>query len=195
MGNDAKSSRTGSDHQSRRRTGNSADVETDVIVSKSERKRQALRLQKLGQELTELKPSALDELDLPTKLNEAIALYQRITSREAMRRQLQYIGALMRDFDVTRIESALGALHGGSASARYALHQLEHWRDRLLAEPGALTEYLDLHPGADRQRLRHILQKASRSHQESQQRAASRELFRLLREISSAQSETSQPAQ
>ena len=68
MGNDAKSSRTGSDHQSRRRTGNSADVETDVIVSKSERKRQALRLQKLGQELTELKPSALDELDLPTKL-------------------------------------------------------------------------------------------------------------------------------
>ena len=189
MSDNAKASKENSNRKSRSHPGSDAG-ESDVSVSKSERKRQALRLQKLGQELTELKASTLAELDLPAKLGDAIALYQRITSREARRRQLQYIGALMRDFDTAEIESSLEALRGESASARYELHQLEHWRDRLLTDPAALTEYLDSHPTADRQRIRHALQKAARATQETQQRAASRELFRLLRDFSSPGSDS-----
>lgn len=158
-------------------------AETAPPVSKSERKRQALELQKLGAQLTELNPSALAGLDLPARLAEAIALHQRITSREAKRRQLQYIGALMRDYDTAPIEAALDALHGESASARYELHQIELWRDRLIADPAALTEYLDSHPNADRQRLRHALQKVAKAPQDPQRRGASRALFRILREF------------
>lgn len=164
-------------HPSDPQTGPAPDV------SKSERKRQALGLQKLGAQLTELNPSALAEIDLPSKLAEAIALHQRITSREAKRRQLQYIGALMRDYDTAPIEAALEALHGESASARYELHQIEIWRDRLIADPAVLTEYLDSHPHADRQRLRHALQKVARAAQDPQRRGASRALFRILREF------------
>jgi ribosome-associated protein len=158
-------------------------AESPPEVSKSERKRQALGLQKLGARLTELNPGALADLDLPAKLADAIALHQRITSREAKRRQLQYIGALMRDYDTAPIQAALEALHGESASARYELHQIEIWRDRLVADPAALTEYLDSHPNADRQRLRHALQKIARSPLDPQRRGASRALFRILREF------------
>ncbi|MEZ5552590.1 MAG: ribosome biogenesis factor YjgA [Pseudomonadales bacterium] len=158
-------------------------TERSPETSKSERKRQALALQKLGARLTELNPGALAGLDLPARLADAIALHQRITSREAKRRQLQYIGALMRDYDTAPIEAALETLHGESASARYQLHQVEIWRDRLVADPAVLTEYLDSHPDADRQRLRHALQKVARSPQDPQRRGASRALFRILREF------------
>jgi ribosome-associated protein len=152
------------------------------IVSKSERKRQAHRIQALGQELTGLKPAQLRELDLPERLLASILDYQRFPSHEARRRQLQFIGRLMRDVELDPIREALDRLQGTSAQAQYAFHQLEIWRERLLAEPDALTAFLSEHPEVDAQQLRHRITQVHKARDEHQQRTASRALFRYLRE-------------
>ena len=157
--------------------------QTEQPPSKSELKRRALSLQDLGRELTALRPAQLAELPLPEKLAAAIADYQRFPSRGARRRQLQYIGRLMRDIDVSPIETALDTLRGQSAEAQYEFHLLERWRDRLIASPEeALTAFLDEYPKADRQGLRHQLQRVQKAGTEEQERSAARALFRFLRE-------------
>ncbi len=154
----------------------------EEIVSKSERKRQALRLQELGKELAAMKRAQLEDLPLPEKLAQAIFDYQRFTSHEARRRQLQYVGRLMRDVDVDPLEAALADLRGESADARYRVHLAEQWRERLLAEPAELTEFLAEFPNADRQALRQALQRALKPAAEIQHKAATRALFRLIRD-------------
>lgn len=151
-------------------------------VSKSELKRQAHHLQALGRELTELKPAQLEELPLPDELQRAIADYQRFTSHGARRRQLQFIGRLMRELDVEPVIAALDTLRGQSAAAQYEFHQLEHWRERLVSEPEALTEFLAAYPGTDAQQLRHRIQQVHKASDENRKRAAMRTLFRFLRE-------------
>ncbi|MBX3705100.1 MAG: DUF615 domain-containing protein [Pseudomonadales bacterium] len=151
-------------------------------VSKSARKRQALRLQDLGRALTGLRRAQLEALDLPDRLAQAIFDYQRFASHEARRRQLQFIGRLMRDFDVAPIEAALADLRGESADARYRLHQAEQWRERLLDDPDALTEFFDTFPDADRQALRQAVARARKPAAEPLQKAAARALYRLIRE-------------
>jgi ribosome-associated protein len=157
-------------------------VDTEEPISKSERKRRAHRLQALGRQLTGLKAEDLAELDLPDKLLHAILEFQRFPSHEARRRQLQFIGRLMRDLDIEPLQQALDAMHGHSAQAQYEFHQLERWRDRLLAEPDALTEFMNEHPHTDVQQLRHRIAQVHRAASEEQQRGAYRALFRFLRD-------------
>jgi ribosome-associated protein len=154
----------------------------EEIVSKSELKRQALRLQELGKEIAALKRAQIEALPLSEKLAHAIFDYQRFPSHEARRRQLQYIGRLMRDVDAEPLAAALADLRGESADARYRLHLAEQWRERLLAEPAALTQFLDDYPEADRQALRQALQRALKPAAETQQKAAARALYRLIRD-------------
>ena len=149
--------------------------------SKSERKRQARDLQNIGRQLAEIAPDDLLELNLSVQLADALANYRRFPSFEARRRQLQFIGKLMRNADIEPIQELLNRRAGKSAAARYEFHQLEQWRERLLTEPDALTEYLSAHPGADRQRLRQQLQRVRKARNETQRKDASRELFRILR--------------
>ncbi len=155
----------------------------DVPLSKSEQKRRALRLQALGRQLTELKPTQLSELTLPDQLTSAIADYQRFPSREARRRQLQFIGRLMRGLNPEPIESALESIRGQSAKARYEHHQIERWRERLLEDQEALTEFLTEFPETNRQDIRHQLQVVHKAKTEPQRRAASRALFRFLKAV------------
>ncbi len=159
-----------------------------AVDSKTARKREAERLQSVGRELTELKPDLLAKLDLPTALADAIANYQRFPSRGAKRRQLQFIGRVMRDHDTQAIEAELARIKGQAASVRYELHQLEQWRERLLRDTDALTQYLSEHPVTDRQRLRQLVTKARKSTNNgtalgsTQAKADSRALFRFLRD-------------
>jgi len=152
-------------------------------ISKSERKRQATHLQKLGGRLAEFNDSDLASLALPEKLVDAIANYRRFPSREAKRRQLQYIGKLMRNVDYEAIALVVDRYDSDAAASSHDFHLLEQWRERLIDDPNALTAYLDEHPDADRQRLRQQLQRIRKARDETQQKAAARELFRLLREF------------
>jgi len=155
-----------------------------VIPSRTQRKREALLLQKTGQQLVDLDPGDLARVPLPEPVTEAIGTYHRIRSREARRRQLRYIGKLMRKADMELIDSALELIHGESASARYELRQLEIWRERLIEEPVALTEYLASHPLADRQRLRQQLVRVQKAQDDGRRKTESRALFRLLKSFS-----------
>ena len=150
--------------------------------SKTKRKAEMLELQALGVTLLELPAAQLDVLGLPEVLASALREARRISSHEGKRRQLQYIGRLMRAVDAEPIRVALAAVEGRSAAARARQRRLEQWRARLLADDGALTEFAHEHAGADLQALRTLIRNARKEIAAARPPRAQRELFRLLRE-------------
>jgi ribosome-associated protein len=154
----------------------------DEIVSKTRRKREMHDLQALGAELVGLSPAHLERMVLPAALAQAVHEARRIPSHEARRRQVQYIGKLMRDLDAEPIRAQLAAVHGGSAEERARHQRLEHWRARLLEDDGALTEFAGAHPASDLQQLRALIRNARREQAAGRPPRAFRELFRALRE-------------
>lgn len=162
---------------------NQEDQDQNAQVSKTARKREAERLQSLGLRLTELKPAQIAQLDLSERLRAAIADHQRFASREAKRRQLQYIGRVMRDEDIAAVEQTLAGWDGESAEAQHQFHQLERWRERLINEPDALTEFIAMFPQVDRQQLRQLIKKTRAAKTAEQQKKFARSLFRFIREI------------
>ena len=147
--------------------------------SKSARKRDAQRKKALGVRLAELNDEQRATLPLPDTLAQAINDYRRIASHEAKRRQAQFIGSLMRSIDTESIERALDDLNRVSAQARYAHHETERWRERLVADDAALTDYLSAFPTTDRARLRVLVRAARKSGGDP---TAFRALFRFLRD-------------
>lgn len=137
-------------------------------------------LQNLGEALLELRPARLAELDLPERLVEALAAAQRIKSREAHRRQLQFIGRLMREVDPGPIRTRLAQWADAANADKARLHAAERWRERLLFEASALELLCAERPGADRRALSSLIAavRAERTH--GQPPRAYRELFRAL---------------
>ena len=158
----------------------------DAIVSKTRRKKEMLELQSLGAKLAELPESQLAEIPMDDALREAVLEAKRIKSHEAKRRQLQYIGRLMRDVDPAPLRERLDAIAGHSAQAAAQHRRLEAWRERLLADDEALTAFAAEHPGADLQAVRAQIRNARKEQKESKPPRAYRELFRLIKECSSS---------
>lgn len=134
--------------------------------SKSQVKREMHALLDLGKQLVDLSPDRLKQLPLSEKLLESIRLAQRINSREGRRRQVHYVGKLMRDADADAIRHQLDVWENGSREEAAAMHQLEAQRDLLLQDDQALTELLAEHPQADVQHLRALI-RAGRKEQEA----------------------------
>ena len=161
---------------------------SDELVSKTKRKREMHELQALGVALVELPQAQLDGLVLDENLQKAVLEARRITSHEGRRRQLQYIGRLMRDVDPEPIRARLDQLTGSSTQAAAQHKRLEALRARLLADEGALTEFCAAHPSADLATLRALIRNSRREREEGRPPRAYRELFRLLKSIASATS-------
>ena len=125
--------------------------------SKSQVKRDMLALLELGKELVELSPERLKQLPLSERLYEAIRLAQRTTSREGRRRQVHFVGKLMRDALADQIRAQLETWKHGSREQTKAMHHLEAVRDRLLKDDAALTTLLQKYPQADIQHLRTLI--------------------------------------
>lgn len=151
--------------------------------SKTKIKKQMHDLQDIGKTLTGLPNDKLRELNLDENLYEAILEYKRINKFGAQKRQLQYIGRLMRDVEPAPILAKLDAWAGVSRQHTAWLHQIEHWRDRLLEEPDALTELLAEHPEADAQHLRALIRNAQKEKEAGKPPKNYREIFQVLREI------------
>jgi ribosome-associated protein len=158
------------------------DENDDEFVSRSQRKREVEELQKLGAALVALAPAQLDGAGLPDDLLAAVRDAQRITSHEAKRRQMQYIGKVMRRVDPEPVRAVLAAVAGRSASARARQMRLEDWRERLIGDDAALTAFAGEHPGADLQALRTLVRNARKEIAEGKPPRAQRELFRVIRE-------------
>jgi len=159
------------------------EYEDDLPPSKSQRKRDVEALQNLGRDLTELSRDRLKKMDLPEQLLAALLEYQRITSHGAMRRQMQYIGKIMREVEVEPILEQLAEIRGESDIAKARFHEVERWRTRLLEHDDALTEWLTRHPDSDAQQLRQLIRNARKEAELGKPPKSSRELFRLLRDV------------
>jgi len=160
-----------------------ADDEEELPPSKTKIKKQMHELRDLGKELTELGKDQLAQLDIPENLRDAIREMKNINSFGARRRQMQYIGKLMRDVDTAPILARLDAWKGKSQHHIAYMHQLERWRDRLLESDAALTELLANHPQADAQHLRTLIRNAQKEMEAGKPPKNFREIFQVLREI------------
>jgi len=140
-------------------------------------------LQDLGERLVELDAARIAMLDLPEPLLEALRAARRITQHEARRRQLQFIGRLMREVDPAPIRERLRRWADAPNAEKARLHLVERWRERLLAERGALALLCDERPGADRDGLAALIAEvhAERAHREPPR--AYRELYRSLNRL------------
>ncbi len=159
------------------------EEEEELPPSKTKVKKQMHELRDLGKELTELGKDQLAQLDIPDTLREALREMKNINTFGAQRRQVQYIGKLMRDVDPAPILAKLDAWKGKSQQHVAYIHQLERWRDRLLESDAALTELLAAHPQADAQRLRTLIRNAQKEMEAQKPPKNYREIFQVLREI------------
>ncbi|QJW85870.1 DUF615 domain-containing protein [Ramlibacter terrae] len=136
--------------------------------SRTELKKESDELQKLGEALLTLPAAAMERLALPEKLVEALAEVRRITNFEGRRRQMQYVGKLMRQLDEEArqaVRDALEEQRGGSAQQTLALHMAEKWRDDLIADDEALAKWLEAYRETDVQQLRALIRQARKEAQ------------------------------
>ncbi|MGF1733111.1 ribosome biogenesis factor YjgA [Photobacterium kasasachensis] len=160
------------------------EEEEEIIwVSKSEMKRDMEALQKVGEELVELKPNALAKIPLDEDLLEAVKDAQRFKN-EARRRQLQRIGKLMRQVDVEPIQAALDMLRNKHSQATVALKKLEQKRDKLIENGDSMINAIMVdHPDADRQHLRQLVRQANKEKAQNKPAKAYREIFQYLKAL------------
>jgi ribosome-associated protein len=151
--------------------------------SKSQLKREMDALQALGARLIELGKERLAKIDMPDELRVAVKEAQRITAHGGRRRQLQYIGRLMRNVDPAPIQAAIDEVDGISAVAKARQHALERLRERFLEDESVLDEIARRTATADFQQLRQLRRNALKEKAEGKPPRAYRELFRVLREL------------
>jgi ribosome-associated protein len=154
--------------------------------SKSELKRQSNELQKLGEQLIEAPRDRVKRVPMPDEVKDAILMAQTITNHEGRRRQLQYVGKMMRTLDeeeVAVIQRTIESWKGASKAETAALHALERRRDKLLADDKALTQLLEEHPQLDVQQLRTLIRNARKEQAENKPPKAYREIFQILKDL------------
>lgn len=159
------------------------EEEEDLGPSKTKVKKQMHELRDLGEELTELSKDQISQLDLPEILHDAVRAMKNMNSFGAQRRQIQYIGKLMRNVDPAPIVAKLDAWKGKSQGHTAYMHQLERWRERLLESDSALTELLAAYPQADAQRLRSLIRNAKKERELNKPPKNFRDIFQVLRDI------------
>jgi ribosome-associated protein len=162
--------------------------------SKSMLKRESHELQTLGKQLLELPDSRLDDIGMPERLREALDTWKKTKSFEGKRRQLQFIGKVMREVDPAPLREAVAAFQLGHARDALALHQAERWRAELLAEHDkeALTRWADAYPESDLQQMRTLIRNARKDASldpEKRNGRAYRELFQFIKQVMATQAQ------
>ncbi|MBF1270369.1 MAG: ribosome-associated protein [Neisseria sp.] len=168
----------------------------DEWVSKTQMKKQMNDLQALGMELTKLSSDTLKKIGLDEELFEAIATYKKITSNSALKRQAQFIGRLMRDTDPAPIEAYLAKLRGDNAAHNAFLQRVEQARTRLLADDGAITQFMANFPQADAGKLRTLIRNTKKEQEQNKPPKNFRALFQEIKAVMEAgQSDASEEGQ
>ena len=179
-----------------------AELKGTTEASKTDLKRESTELQKLGEELLTLRADLMERLHLPDKLADALAEVRRITNFEGRRRQMQFVGKLMRLLEPEKRQAAREALaeqNKGSARETEALHLAEKWREDLVRDEDALAKWLTQFPDTDTQQVRALIRQARKDNPPDKAAASEgkaprhsrawRELFQLVRDQLSQASE------
>jgi ribosome-associated protein len=152
--------------------------------SKTQKKREMIALQELGEELVRLNTEQLAKIPLTDELREAIFAVQGMSKHGARYRQMQYIGKLMREVDVAHIQEALDMLRNKNNLATAHFHKFEKWRDQLIAgNEEIVNDILHSFPDVDIQHLRQHVRNAQKEQADGKSPKASREIFRYLKEL------------
>jgi ribosome-associated protein len=165
----------------------------DLPPSKTKLKAEADAQQALGVRLSELPKDKLLKLNLREDVLEAVLETKKITANGAIRRHRQYLGRLMREIDTAPITEQLARWEGKHTAENAYFHGLERWRDRLINDANVLSEFMALHPGTDSQQLRTLIRNAQKEQAAAKPPKSSREIFRILREITSPEHSTDFP--
>jgi ribosome-associated protein len=155
-------------------------MEEDDFISKSERKRQMHDLQDLGKTLVKLSREQLARVDMPENLRDAVMECRRFTKHEAIRRQMQYIGRIMRVIDAGPIAAQLAELEAPSKRQTALFHVAERWRAEIVEDPEAIARFVAEYPEVDTQRLRELAERAREEKRASRPPRRYRELFHVL---------------
>jgi len=162
------------------------EAAADARPSKTRLKQQSHDLQALGLALAALSDERLARIEMPEALREAIDAYRKTKSHEGRRRQMQYVGKLMRSADEAALREAVAEATIGSARETLLLHEAERWRAELIADDDALTRWLAEHPESDGQQLRSLVRAARREAAlppEQRQPKSYRELFQFIKPL------------
>ena len=150
--------------------------------SKTQRKQEMTELQALGARLVELNTEQIATMAMPDFLHDAVLEARRIKGHESRRRQLQYIGKLMREVDPAPLREKLARWDGQSSSNVALEHAIMRWRERLLIDDAAFADFASQYPGVDIRQFRNLARKANAERAAGKPPRSYRELFRLVRE-------------
>ena len=163
----------------------SDDNSQEEWISKSQKKRDCDALQRISDKLLKLKPDELALIDLPADLEDALNEAHRIHSNSALKRQRQYLGKIIRSCDSEKIEKQLNTVIHRNDTNTAQFKKIERWRDRLIDnDTQVLGEIIQQHPALDRQHIHTLVRQAAKEESANKPPAASRKLFKYLREIS-----------
>lgn len=162
------------------------DISTELedLPSRSQLKRENQEFRDMGEQLVLLANSQLDKITLDDNIKAAIKEARRLKNLDARRRQIQYIGKLLRKIDVTEINHSLEKLNHQSQTFRQHFAKLEEWRNRFIIEGNdAIEDFIAQYPDADRQQLRNLQRQACREKVLNKSSTASEKLFKYIRQI------------
>ena len=155
-------------------------MEEDDFISKTRLKREMHDLQELGKALVKLSRDQLARIDMPESLRDAVNDCRRFTKHEAIRRQMQYIGKIMRDIDAGPIAAQLAQIEAPSKRQTALFHVAERWRTEFMDDPEAIARFVVEYPEADPHRLRGLAEQAREEKRTSKPLKRYRELFHVL---------------
>ena len=157
-------------------------------ISRTKKKKAALALQKLGERLVSLSTAQLAGLNLSSELHQAVCDAHTMKSHGARRRQMQYIGSLMREIDAAPIQEALESIGRQDDQAARTFKRVERWRDELVADDDARLEWLKEHfPESDGEQLTRLVQQARGMDTGNQSKKVRRQLYRYLQNLEASQ--------
>ena len=170
------------------------DSDNELLPSKTKLKAEADAQQALGVKLSELPKDKLQKLNLPEDVLAAVLETKKITANGAIRRQKQYLGRLMREIDTAPILDQLARWDGKHTAENAYFHGLERWRDRLISDVNAVSEFISQYPLVDIQQLRTLVRNAQKELATNKPPKSSREIFKLIREVSEVVDDNSDSA-
>jgi ribosome-associated protein len=157
-----------------------ADLDKDSVISKTELKKDSKKIQEFGRKISELTINNIEAFKFPSNIYEATIGLKNIKSNSAKKRQVQYLGKLLREIDLTDAFLIMKQLKVSSQKEIQRNHIIEDWRDKLLSNNDSITQFVDEYPKIDRQSLRQTISNAQKDNKSPKY---SRQLFKLIKDI------------
>ena len=157
-----------------------ADLDKDSVISKTELKKDSKKIQEFGRRISELTINNIEAFKFPSNIYEATVDLKNIKSNSAKKRQVQYLGKLLREMDLTDAFLIMKQLKVSSQKEIQRNHIIEDWRDKLLSNNDSITQFVDEYPKIDRQSLRQTISNAQKDNKSPKY---SRQLFKLIKDI------------